>query len=224
MTISGLGPHGEKAVRADKIVLSETEAAAARAGGFLIAIVLHTTTSDWAREELSGIRASLEAFGANIAEIVDCGFSKEHQNSAMLRLAASDVHAVISIPIGNSSVAEGHRAVSRAGKTLVLLDNAPTGFQPGQDYTCLVSADNFGLGAIAAGLLSPHLPTEGVSGILTYGADFFEQTTAQLFFNNTPLPAGGVMRIFLTSGNAFVYGSTTDNRTNDSQIQFTARR
>lgn len=58
----------------------------------------------------------------------------------------------------------------------------------------------------------------------SYGPDFFEQTTAQLFFNNTPMPAGGVMRIFLTSGNAFVYGSTTDNRTNDSQIQFTARR
>lgn len=58
----------------------------------------------------------------------------------------------------------------------------------------------------------------------TYGADFFEQTTAQVFFNNTPLPAGGYMRVFLTAGNAFVYGSTTDNRTNDSQIQFTARR
>ena len=58
----------------------------------------------------------------------------------------------------------------------------------------------------------------------TYGPDFFEQTTAQQFFNNTPLPAGGYMRIFLTSGNAFVYGSTTDNRTNDSQIQFATRR
>jgi len=58
----------------------------------------------------------------------------------------------------------------------------------------------------------------------TYAPDFFEQTTAQLFFNNTPLPAGGYMRIFVTDGSAFVYGSTTDNRTNDSQIQFGARR
>ena len=58
----------------------------------------------------------------------------------------------------------------------------------------------------------------------TYGPNFFEQTTAQLFYNNTPLPAGGFIRIFPTSGSAFVYGSTTDNRTNDSQIQFTARR
>jgi ribose transport system substrate-binding protein len=182
MTISGLGPHGEKAVPADKIVLSEAEAAMARAGHFTVAIVLHTTASDWAGEELSGIRASLEASGATIAEIIDCGFSKEAQNAALLRLAASDIHAVISIPIGNSSVARGHRAVSRAGKTLVLLDNAPTGFQPGEDYACLVSADNFGLGAIAAELLSPHLPSEGVCGILTYAADFFATNEREIGF------------------------------------------
>jgi ribose transport system substrate-binding protein len=184
MTISGLGPHGEKAVPADKIVLSEAEAATARAGRFAIAIVLHTTASDWAREELSGIRASLEAYGATIAEIVDCGFSKERQNAALLRLAVSEIHAVISIPIGNNSVAQGHRAVSRASKTLVLLDNAPTGFQPGEDYASLVSADNFGLGAIAARLLSQHLQNEGVSGILTYGADFFATNEREIGFRS----------------------------------------
>jgi len=38
----------------------------------------------------------------------------------------------------------------------------------------------------------------GSSVTKTYGADFFEQTTAQLFFNNTPLPAGGrCVRIWL---------------------------
>lgn len=58
----------------------------------------------------------------------------------------------------------------------------------------------------------------------TYVPDFFEQTTGQLFFNNTPLPAGGYIRVFVTDGIAFVYGSTTGNRTNDSQIQFAARR
>jgi len=58
----------------------------------------------------------------------------------------------------------------------------------------------------------------------TYGPNFFEQTTAQLFYNNTPLPAGGFMRVFQITGNAFVYASTTDNRTNDSQLQFAARR
>ena len=43
-------------------------------------------------------------------------------------------------------------------------------------------------------------------------------------FNGVAPPAGGAIQIVLSSGSAFVYGSTTDNRTNDSHIQFAARR
>ena len=182
MAISGLGPHGEKAVLADSIVLTASEAALARAGAYAIAVVLHTTTSDWARQELAGISETLAASAASIVEVIDCSFDRAKQNRELLKLAGSAVDAVISLPIGNMSAAEGHCAVARAGKTLVLLDNAPTGFLPGQDYAAVVSADNFGLGAIAADLLSSHLPQEGVAGILTYGADFFATNEREIGF------------------------------------------
>jgi ribose transport system substrate-binding protein len=182
MAISGLGPHGEKAVLTDSIVLTESEAAVARAGAYAVAVVLHTTTSDWARQELAGMAETLAVSAASIVEVVDCGFDWAKQNRELLKLAGSPVHAVISLPIGNMSAAEGHRAVVRAGKTLVLLDNAPTGFLPGHDYAAVVSADNFGLGAIAADLLSTHLPQEGVAGILTYGADFFATNEREIGF------------------------------------------
>ena len=58
----------------------------------------------------------------------------------------------------------------------------------------------------------------------TYGPNRFEQSSAQSFFNGVTPPAGGIIQIVLSSGSAFVYGSTTDNRTNDSHIQFAARR
>jgi hypothetical protein len=58
----------------------------------------------------------------------------------------------------------------------------------------------------------------------TYGANFFEQTSGSMFFNNTPLPPGGRIMLIQSSGTAIVYASTTDNRTNDSFIQFAARR
>ena len=64
----------------------------------------------------------------------------------------------------------------------------------------------------------------GASIMKTYGANRFEQTSAQAFFNGVAPPAGGAIQIVLSSGSAFVYGSTTDNRTNDSHIQFAARR
>ena len=182
MKISGLGPHGERAVPADKVVLSDEDAARARAGCFRIAVVLHTTTSDWAKQELAGIAATLGAYGASVVEVIDCGFDRQTQNRELLRLAGERVDAVISIPVASSSVAEGHRAIARAGKTLVLLDNAPAGLLPGLDYAAVVSADNFGLGVIAAELLSPHIPDEGVAGILTYDADFYATNEREIAF------------------------------------------
>jgi ribose transport system substrate-binding protein len=182
MSITGLGPHGERAAPADKVGLSDSEAGAARAGHFTAAVVLHTTASDWSRQELTGIAATLGAYSAAVVDVVDCDFDKQKQNHELLRLAKTEVDAVISIPIGAEGVVEGHRAVSASGKTLVLLDNVPAGLMPGADYAAVVSADNFNLGEIAAELLSPHLPDEGVAGILTYGADFYATNEREIGF------------------------------------------
>jgi ribose transport system substrate-binding protein len=182
MVITGLGPHGERAVPADRIVMSEAEAAAARAGRFSVAVVLHTTASDWSSQELAGMASVLGSYSAAVVEVVDCGFDMEVQSRELKRLAQEPVDAVVSIPIGNAAVAEAHLAISRAGKTLVLLDNAPTGMRPGVDYACVVSTDNFGLGTIAAELLSPHLREEAVAGIVNYGVDFFATHEREIAF------------------------------------------
>ena len=182
MQAIGLGPHGERPFPADKLVLSDPEAESARAGRFAMAVVLHTTTSDWSRQELAGIVATLGHHDATIFEIVDCRFDKDRQNKELLRLANAPIDAVISLPIGTSGVLEGHRAVVRAGKKLVLLDNAPSGLRPGVDYLSVSSADNFGIGAIAAELTSPHVPNEGVVGILNYESEFFVTNEREIGF------------------------------------------
>jgi hypothetical protein len=56
----------------------------------------------------------------------------------------------------------------------------------------------------------------------TYAANYFEQTTLASFLETAP-PVGGMATIRVTSGNAIVYWSTTDNRTNDSSIKFAQR-
>ena len=182
MVITGLGPHGERAVPADQIVMSEAEAAAARAGRYTVAVVLHTTASDWSNQELAGMVSVLGSYSAAVVEVVDCGFDMTVQSRELQRLAQEPVDAVISIPIGNAAVADAHQAISRAGKTLVLLDNAPTGMLPGVDYASVISTDNFGLGIIAAELLAPHLPEEAVAGIINYGVDFFATHEREIAF------------------------------------------
>lgn len=180
--ISGLGPHGERAASPDHLSLTEAEIDAVRARQPRIAVLLHTTASDWARLELKGISSTLDRHGARVCEVVDCGFRTEAQIAALRRLAAGPPDAVISLPIASTVVAQAHRDVSRTGSRLVLLDNGPTGLLPGSDYVSVVSSDNFGLGSIAARLLSPHVPQGGTVGILSYQADFFATNEREIAF------------------------------------------
>jgi hypothetical protein len=53
----------------------------------------------------------------------------------------------------------------------------------------------------------------------TYQPNWFEQVSAEVFFNTT-IGANQKVRITVTAGNAIVYGATTDNVTNDPSVQF----
>ena len=182
MAITGLGPHGEKAAPPERLALADTEAATARARHFTVAIVMQTTTSDWARQILAGITNTLGQYSAAVIDVVDCDFRIDSQLTALARLQREAPSAIISIPVGNTAVADAHREVSRAGIRLVLMDNAPTGLLPGTDYSCVVSADNFGLGQVGARLLSPHIPKGATVGLLGYGVDFFVANEREIAF------------------------------------------
>ncbi|MDO8884790.1 MAG: substrate-binding domain-containing protein [Pseudotabrizicola sp.] len=182
MMISGLGPHGERAAPPERVTLLPDDRAAAKAAGWRIAVVLHTLESDWARQQLSGMVGIFGDCGAAVIDVVDCAFSPELQVAELDRLVTLRPDAIISLPVANEQVAAAHRRVSEAGIKLVLLDNAPTGLLPGKDYIALVSADNFGLGKIAAEGLSPHIPNDAEVGILGFGADFFATNQREIAF------------------------------------------
>ena len=182
MNIQGLGPHGELATLADRLVVTPAQAEAASAARPRVALVLHTTRSDWSRQQVAGIVSTLGAHAAVVVEVVDCGFDDRVQTDALARLADETLDAIISIPIGNAAVADAHRRVSRAGKKLLLMDNAPTGLLPGIDYVSVVSTDNFGLGRVCATLLSAHLPRGRAVGLLSYGIDFHVTNQREIAF------------------------------------------
>jgi ribose transport system substrate-binding protein len=182
MTIAGLGPHGERAAAPERVLLLPEDMARARAAGLRVAIVLHTTASDWARQQLAGIIGTLGDCGIAVIEVVDCGFTPEVQIEAIDRLIREAPDAIISLPVANAKVAEAHARVSAAGIRLVLLDNVPTGLLPGTHYVSLISADNFGLGKMAAEELSGHLPHGTDVGVLGYDADFFATNEREIAF------------------------------------------
>jgi hypothetical protein len=53
----------------------------------------------------------------------------------------------------------------------------------------------------------------------TYQPNWFEQPSASALFDGATIPANAIIQISVSSGSAIIYGSTTDNTTNDPAIQ-----
>ena len=171
--IANLGPRGERAASLQELELTDDEVERAKAARFTVGIVLHTLESDWARQQVDGITATLRDYGAEVIDVVDCEFAVARQIASLDVMIGRRPDAIISIPVDDTETAEAHRRVGEAGITLVLMDNAPRGLQPGQDYAAVVSADNRANGLIAAETLEPHVPSEGTVGVIGFDADFF---------------------------------------------------
>jgi ribose transport system substrate-binding protein len=180
--ILGLGPHGERPSPAERVTLRDVDPDRVRRAGFRVGITLHTTRSDHARQHMAGLVATLGRFGVAVAEVVDCAFDARIQARALERLAKARIDAVVSLPLPGVDVAEAHRKVSAAGCRLILIDNSPASLLPGSDYACLVSADNFGLGEIAARLLAPHVKPNRCVGLVSYKLDFFASAQREIAF------------------------------------------
>ena len=184
MTISGLGPHGERAAPPERVSLLPEDIAAVKAATRRVAIVLHTLDGDWTRLQISGMLGVFGDCGVVVTEVVDCGFSADRQVAELDRLIAAKPDAIVALPVANEQVAAAFRLVTAAGIRLVLIENVPTGLLPGSHYTSLVSSDNFGLGRMAAAGLAPHLAQGAAVGVLGFAADFFATNEREIAFTN----------------------------------------
>jgi ribose transport system substrate-binding protein len=172
-SIANLGPRGETAASLQKLELTDHEVERANASRFRVGVVLHTLDSDWARQQVDGITATLRDYGARVVDVIDCEFAAARQIASLDAMIGRRPDAIISIPVDDTETAEAHRRVGEAGITLVLMDSAPRGLQPGRDYAAVVSADNRANGLIAAETLAPHVPFGATVGLIGFDADFF---------------------------------------------------
>ena len=75
-------PPRRYAAPLQRLSVTAADAETLRARQFSVALVLHTTGSDWARQHFAGIVAQLGECGSLLVEVVDCAFSSEAQASA----------------------------------------------------------------------------------------------------------------------------------------------
>ncbi len=178
----GLGPHGEVPASIGHLDVSDRAAAEARSRHFRIALVLHTTKSDWGAQQIAGISETLAPYEASVATVIDCEYQADRQVEELHALISMRPDAVISIPVDNLLTADAHREIARAGIKLILMDNAPTGLRPGRDYVTVVSSDSLGNGQVAAEILSPDVPRGGTIGIVSFGLNFFVTNEREIGF------------------------------------------
>ncbi len=63
----------------------------------------------------------------------------------------------------------------------------------------------------------------GTIAAKTFPPNYFEQFGLQQFVDNIPASPDALLSFFVTNGSAVIYGSTTDNRTNDSAVVIASR-
>ncbi len=71
--------------------------------------------------------------------------------------------------------------------------------------------------------IAPNGQSLGPVSTKTYAANYFEQFSLQQFVDNLPASPDALLAISVTAGSAVFYGTTTDNRTNDSAIVIASR-
>ncbi|RFU66624.1 substrate-binding domain-containing protein [Peribacillus glennii] len=171
--IQSKGPHGEEAVSAKTLQLTEDEIAKIKEGKYTAALVMHYAGNDWATAQINGLKATFERMGIKVVAVTDAQFKAEKQVSDIETVLAKKPDIIVSIPVDPVSTADAYKKAAAAGVKLVFMDNAPSGLKAGKDYISVVSADNYGNGIQAADIMAEKLNKKGKIGVIFHDADFF---------------------------------------------------
>lgn len=167
------GPHGEDAVSAQTLELTEEEIEKIKEGKYKAALVMHYAGNDWANAQIDGLKATFKKMGIDVVAITDAQFKAEKQVSDIETVLAKSPDLIISIPVDPVSTANAYKKAADAGVKLVFMDNAPSGLEAGKDYVSVVSADNYGNGVVAAEIMAEKLNEKGKIGVIFHDSDFF---------------------------------------------------
>lgn len=103
------GPHGETAVSAKTLELTEEEIAKIKQGNYKAAIVMHYAGNDWSTAQIDGLKATFERMGIEVVAVTDADFKSEKQVSDIETVLAKNPDIIVSIPVDPVSTAEAYK-------------------------------------------------------------------------------------------------------------------
>lgn len=171
--VLSVGPHGEEAALPETVDLTPDEVQQVRDLGATAAIVMHYGGNDWANAQIDGLRSEFGELGIEVVAVTDADFDPGTQVSNIETVMATNPDIIVSIPTDPVATASAYKRAADAGIHLVFMDNVPQGLVAGQDYSSVVSSDNYGNGVVSAHLMARALGGSGTIAVLYHEADFF---------------------------------------------------
>jgi ribose transport system substrate-binding protein len=165
-------PLGNSSVPGDAISLTPAEIAEVRAGHYTAA-VSWAGTGTWYEAADRGIDAALGELGIRRVASAQANYETATEADNVENIMTRDPDVVIASPVDPGASGEWFRAVADAGKTLILTDNVPKGFTPGDDYLTFVAGNRCQSGAMMADLLASAIGDEGKIGMIFYDANYY---------------------------------------------------
>jgi hypothetical protein len=159
--------------RRGEVELTDAELEEIRGMNATAAIVMHYGGDDWSRAQINGLETQFKEMNIEPISTTDVDFDPGKQVSDLETVQARDPDIIVSIPTDPVATADAYKAVAEDGVELVFMDNVPDGFEQGEDYVSVVSADNFGNGVVSAHLMADRLGGQGKVGVVFHNADFF---------------------------------------------------
>lgn len=165
------GPNGEDAVSANDIELTEEQYQAIREKN-LKAAILWAGASEWYNAMTDGAKAEFERMGIEIAATADAQFDPSKQATDIETSMALKPDIMLSLPVDPVSGTRAYQPAVDAGTTIVFADNGVDGYQAGEQYTAVVTGDQYGMGRKAAELMAEAIGGKGKIGVIYYDVDF----------------------------------------------------
>ncbi len=166
-----VGPNGEAPTPAASLTLTEQEIGTVKEGNYTAALVWHELY-DWSNAVAKGAKDEFARLGIEVIAETDAGFDTARQKADVETVMARNPSIIVSLPIDPPTAKSIYGIARDAGVELVLIDNAVDGFQHGEDYTTVVSADLFQIGNKAATELADAIGGSGKVGYMFHDADF----------------------------------------------------
>jgi ribose transport system substrate-binding protein len=184
-SVEGLGPNGEKAELPSVLTLTDEEKQKLKDGKFTAAFVYHMQSNDHNQIKLAAAKALLEELGVKVVSTTDANFNAQTMTGQIESTMALKPNVMIAMPVDPAATASAFREVQKAGTKLVFMENIPTGFKPGTDYTSLINSDSYGNGKAAAEIMAQQIGYKGEVAMVFYDAVFFVTNERDRGFKET---------------------------------------